>query len=98
MAIWGKISFCNCDWIGNIVIFGFNNEKVSIVVTFRDRLHRSTILSALGLILCLHGFIFGSLRATSQWVTTPGIAPTPNSLNFGVPMTPKPVSSQKVSC
>ncbi|BBH08226.1 glutamate receptor 2.2, partial [Prunus dulcis] len=32
------------------------------------------------------------------WVTHPGIALAPNSLNFGVPTTPKPVSSQKASC
>ncbi|KAI5352461.1 hypothetical protein L3X38_005352 [Prunus dulcis] len=44
------------------------------------------------------GFVSGSSRATSQWVTHPGIALAPNSLNFGVPMTPKPVSSQKASC
>ncbi|KAI5311403.1 hypothetical protein L3X38_000065 [Prunus dulcis] len=30
-------------------------------------------------------------------VTHPGIAPTSNSLNFGVPTNPKPVSSQKAS-
>ncbi|KAI5334734.1 hypothetical protein L3X38_024867 [Prunus dulcis] len=30
-------------------------------------------------------------------VTHPGIAPASNSLNFGVPTTPKPVSSQKAS-
>ncbi|KAI5332117.1 hypothetical protein L3X38_022245 [Prunus dulcis] len=38
-----------------------------------------------------------SSRATSQWVTHPGIALAPNSLNFRVPTTPKPVSSQKAS-
>ncbi|KAI5342675.1 hypothetical protein L3X38_010551 [Prunus dulcis] len=47
---------------------------------------------------CPHGFVSGSSRATSQWVTHPGIALAPNSLNFGVPTTPKPVSSQKASC
>ncbi|KAI5319995.1 hypothetical protein L3X38_039703 [Prunus dulcis] len=31
-------------------------------------------------------------------VTHPGIAPASNSLNFGVPTNPKPVSSQKASC
>ncbi|KAI5347423.1 hypothetical protein L3X38_015302 [Prunus dulcis] len=45
-----------------------------------------------------HGFVSGNSRATSQWVTHPGIALAPNSLNFGVPTTPKPVSSQKASC
>ncbi|KAI5314052.1 hypothetical protein L3X38_043228 [Prunus dulcis] len=30
-------------------------------------------------------------------VTHPGIAPASNSLNFGVPTNPKPVSSQKAS-
>ncbi|KAI5331864.1 hypothetical protein L3X38_021990 [Prunus dulcis] len=39
-----------------------------------------------------------SSRATFQWVTHPRIALAPNSLNFGVPMTPKSVSSQKASC
>ncbi|KAI5341801.1 hypothetical protein L3X38_009676 [Prunus dulcis] len=48
--------------------------------------------------LCPHGFVSGSSRATSQWVTHPGIALAPNSLNFGVPTTSKPVSSQKASC
>ncbi|KAI5318184.1 hypothetical protein L3X38_037892 [Prunus dulcis] len=33
-----------------------------------------------------------------SWVVThPGIAPASNSLNFGVPTNPKPVSSQKAS-
>ncbi|CAL8163871.1 unnamed protein product [Prunus armeniaca] len=67
-------------------------------VTSRDRLRRSTILSALGPPLCPHGFVSGNSRATSQWVTHPEIALAPNSLNFGVSMTPKPVSSQKASC
>ncbi|KAI5321022.1 hypothetical protein L3X38_030092 [Prunus dulcis] len=68
------------------------------IITPRDRLRRSTILSALGPLLCPHGFVSGSSRATSQWVTHPGIALAPNSLNFRVPTTPKPVSSQKASC
>ncbi|KAI5323853.1 hypothetical protein L3X38_032926 [Prunus dulcis] len=67
-------------------------------VTPRDQLCRSTILSALGPPSGPHGFISGSSRPTSQWVTHPGIALAPNSLNFGVPTTPKPVSSQKASC
>ncbi|BBG94568.1 glutamate receptor 2.2 [Prunus dulcis] len=71
---------------------------IAVIVTSRDRLRRSTILSALGPPLCPHGFVSGSSRATSQWVTYPGIALTPNSLNFGVPTTPKPMSSQKASC
>ncbi|KAI5312056.1 hypothetical protein L3X38_041229 [Prunus dulcis] len=37
------------------------------------------------------------LQLRSQVVTHPGIAPASNSLNFGVPTTPKPVSSQKAS-
>ncbi|KAI5339519.1 hypothetical protein L3X38_018791 [Prunus dulcis] len=49
-----------------------------------DWLRRSTILSALGPPLCPHSFVSGSSRATSQWVTHPGIALAPNSLNFGV--------------
>ncbi|KAI5335273.1 hypothetical protein L3X38_025406 [Prunus dulcis] len=67
-------------------------------VTSRDQLRRSTILSALGPPLYPHSFVSGSSRATSQRVTHPGIALAPNSLNFGVPTTPKPVSSQKASC
>ncbi|KAI5330671.1 hypothetical protein L3X38_030069 [Prunus dulcis] len=70
----------------------------AITVTPLDRLRRSTILSALGPHLYLQSFVSGSSRATSQWVTHPGIALAPNSLNFGVPTTPKPVSSQKASC
>ncbi|KAI5349808.1 hypothetical protein L3X38_002697 [Prunus dulcis] len=53
------------------------------------KLRRSTILSALGPPLCPHGFVSRSSRATSQWVTHPGIALAPNSLNFRVPTTPK---------
>ncbi|KAI5356396.1 hypothetical protein L3X38_009291 [Prunus dulcis] len=45
-----------------------------------------------------NGFVSGSSRATSQWVTYPRIALAPNSLNFRVPTTSKPVSSQKASC
>ncbi|KAI5334779.1 hypothetical protein L3X38_024912 [Prunus dulcis] len=72
--------------------------KEKTCVTSQDRLRRSTILSALGPPLCPHGFVSGSSLATSQWVTHPGIALDPNSLNFGVPTTPKPVNSQKASC
>ncbi|ONI12409.1 hypothetical protein PRUPE_4G163000 [Prunus persica] len=57
----------------------------------KDMVSGSTILSSLGPPLCPHGFVFGSSRATSQWVTHPGIALAPNSLNFGVPTTPKPL-------
>ncbi|KAI5319993.1 hypothetical protein L3X38_039701 [Prunus dulcis] len=39
----------------------------------------------------------GAHGATSPGVTHPGIAPASNSLNFGVPTNPKPVSSQKAS-
>ncbi|KAI5347550.1 hypothetical protein L3X38_000437 [Prunus dulcis] len=70
----------------------------SFYVTSKDRLCRSTILSALGPPLCPHGFVSGSSRATSQWVIHPGIALAPNSLNFEVPTTAKLVSSQKASC
>ncbi|KAI5311311.1 hypothetical protein L3X38_000035 [Prunus dulcis] len=68
---------------------------VELDVISRDQLRRSTILSALGPPLCPHDFVSGNSRATSQWVTHPGIALAPNLLNFGVPTTPKPVSSQK---
>ncbi|KAI5320933.1 hypothetical protein L3X38_040641 [Prunus dulcis] len=61
------------------------------IVSPWDRLRRSTILSALGSPLCPHDFVSGNSRATSQWVTHPGIALAPNALNFGVPTTPKPV-------
>ncbi|CAL8149827.1 unnamed protein product [Prunus armeniaca] len=43
-------------------------------VTSRDRLRRSMVLSALGPHLCPHGFVSGSSRAISQWVTHLGIA------------------------
>ncbi|KAI5311339.1 hypothetical protein L3X38_000080 [Prunus dulcis] len=65
-----------------------------------DRLRRSKILSALG---WLHShqparFYFWELtKQLLRVVTHPGIAPASNSLNFGVPTTPKPVSSQKAS-
>ncbi|KAM1038134.1 hypothetical protein ACFX2C_032863 [Malus domestica] len=52
--------------------------------------HHSMILSALGL-LFPHGFVFGNSRATSQWVTHPGL--TSEFL-----WNPKSVSSQKTSC
>ncbi|KAI5317701.1 hypothetical protein L3X38_037408 [Prunus dulcis] len=44
------------------------------------------------------GLFLGAHGATSQGVTHPGIAPASNSLNFGVPTNPKPVSPQKASC
>ncbi|CAN6695969.1 unnamed protein product [Malus baccata var. baccata] len=50
--------------------------------------HRSTILSALGLPFP-HGFVYGNSRATSQWVTHPGSALAPFSLNFEVPTEPE---------
>ena len=56
--------------------------------TSRARLHLSTILSALGLPFP-HGFVSGSSRATSRWVTHHGIALVRYSLNFGVPMEPE---------
>ncbi|CAL8991728.1 unnamed protein product, partial [Prunus brigantina] len=49
-------------------------------VTSRDRLRRSTILSALGPLLCHHGFISRNSRATSQWVTHIEIALVPTRL------------------
>ncbi|KAI5350588.1 hypothetical protein L3X38_003479 [Prunus dulcis] len=39
----------------------------------------------------------GDVRNSKGVVTHPGIAPASNSLNFGVPTNPKPVSSQKAS-
>ncbi|KAI5326728.1 hypothetical protein L3X38_035802 [Prunus dulcis] len=65
-----------------------------------DRLRRSAILSALGLATFSPArtvLFLGAHEATSQGVTHPGIAPASNSLNFGVPTNPKPVSSQKAS-
>ncbi|KAI5344561.1 hypothetical protein L3X38_012438 [Prunus dulcis] len=38
------------------------------------------------------------MKQLPRVVTHPGIAPASNSLNFGVPTNPKPVSSQKASC
>ncbi|KAI5338559.1 hypothetical protein L3X38_017830 [Prunus dulcis] len=65
-----------------------------------DRLRRSAILSSLGLATfspARKDLFLGAHGATSQGVTHPGIAPASNSLNFGVPTNPKPVSSQKAS-
>ncbi|KAI5351189.1 hypothetical protein L3X38_004080 [Prunus dulcis] len=65
-----------------------------------DRLRRSAKLSALGLATfspARKDLFLGAHGATSQGVTHPGIAPASNSLNFGVPTNPKPVSSQKAS-
>ncbi|KAI5344560.1 hypothetical protein L3X38_012437 [Prunus dulcis] len=43
-------------------------------------------------------FCFSELtKQLPRVVTHPGIAPASNSLNFGVPTNPKPVSSQKAS-
>ncbi|KAI5349644.1 hypothetical protein L3X38_002533 [Prunus dulcis] len=43
-------------------------------------------------------FCFWELtKQLPRMVTHPGIAPASNSLNFGVPTNPKPVSSQKTS-
>ncbi|KAI5350343.1 hypothetical protein L3X38_003234 [Prunus dulcis] len=58
------------------------------------------ILSSLGLATfspARKDLFLGAHGATSQGVTHPGIAPASNSLNFGVPTNPKPVSSQKAS-
>ncbi|KAI5332871.1 hypothetical protein L3X38_023000 [Prunus dulcis] len=58
------------------------------------------ILSFLGLATfspARKDLFLGAHGATSQGVTYPGIAPASNSLNFGVPTNPKPVSSQKAS-
>ncbi|KAI5332247.1 hypothetical protein L3X38_022376 [Prunus dulcis] len=60
----------------------------------------SMILSSLGLATfspARKDLFLGAHGATSQGVTHPGIAPASNSLNFGVPTNPKPVSSQKAS-
>ncbi|KAI5334886.1 hypothetical protein L3X38_025019 [Prunus dulcis] len=65
-----------------------------------DRLRRSKILSPLGLATfspARKDLFLGAHGATSQGVTHPGIAPASNSLNFGVPTNPKPVSPQKAS-
>ncbi|KAI5311363.1 hypothetical protein L3X38_000315 [Prunus dulcis] len=60
----------------------------------------SKILSSLGLATfspARKDLFLGAHGATSQGVTHPEIALAPNSLNFGVPTTPKPVSSQEAS-
>ncbi|KAI5320116.1 hypothetical protein L3X38_039824 [Prunus dulcis] len=75
----------------------FSNPSPMVCVS-GDKLRRSMILSALGPIFYHYGFVSGSSRATSQWVTHPGITLTLNLLNFEVPMTPKPVSSQNALC
>ncbi|KAI5335265.1 hypothetical protein L3X38_025398 [Prunus dulcis] len=66
----------------------------------RDRLRRSRILSALGLATFSPArtvLFLGAHEATSQGGHPSWIAPASNSLNFGVPTNPKPVSSQKAS-
>ncbi|KAI5333603.1 hypothetical protein L3X38_023735 [Prunus dulcis] len=65
--------------------FAYNNSYHSSI-----EMAQYEALSALGPPLCPHDFISGSSRATSQWVTHPGIALALNSFNFGVPTTPKP--------
>ncbi|KAM1293905.1 hypothetical protein ACFX2H_013900 [Malus domestica] len=56
----------------------------------RARLHRSTILSALGLNYALTVLFLGTHASrTSQWVTHLGNALAPFSLNFKVPMKPE---------
>ena len=57
--------------------------------TSRARLHRSTILSALGPQHTLTVLFLGTHTRTSRWVTHPGNALVRYSLNFGVPMEPK---------
>ncbi|KAI5345115.1 hypothetical protein L3X38_012992 [Prunus dulcis] len=58
----------------------------------------SMILSSLGLATFSPARKPDRLRRSAILVVTyPGIAPASNSLNFGVPTNPKPVSSQKAS-
>ena len=57
--------------------------------TSQARLHRSTILSALGPDHALTVLFLGTHTRTSQWVTHHGIALARYSLNFGVPMEPE---------
>ncbi|CAL2245587.1 unnamed protein product [Prunus armeniaca] len=54
-------------------------------VTSRDWLRCITILFALDPPLCPHGFVSRSSRATSQWVTHPGIALTSTRLTSEFP-------------
>ncbi|KAI5353862.1 hypothetical protein L3X38_006756 [Prunus dulcis] len=85
-----EVPVCNVPLLRDVIFLRVTKSlKKSSVVTSRNRLRRSTILSALGPPLCPHGFVSGSSRATSQCVTHPGIALAPNSLNFRVPTTPK---------
>ncbi|RXH91140.1 hypothetical protein DVH24_020163 [Malus domestica] len=65
--------------------------------TSRARLHRSTILSALGPNHGLTVLFLGTHTRTSQWVTHHGIALTRTRLTSEFLRNPKPVSSQKVS-
>ncbi|CAL2232901.1 unnamed protein product [Prunus armeniaca] len=53
----------------------------AFAVTSRDRLCRSTILSALGPPLYPYGFVYRNSRAISQLVTYPGIALAQTHLN-----------------
>ncbi|RXI04684.1 hypothetical protein DVH24_038958 [Malus domestica] len=55
----------------------------------RSRLHRSTILSALGLGHALTVLFLRTHTRTSQWVTHDGECSRPNLLNFGVPIEPE---------
>ncbi|RXH98474.1 hypothetical protein DVH24_010799 [Malus domestica] len=55
-------------------------------ITFRTRLHRSTILFVLGLDHAFTVLFLITHTRTSQWVTHPEIALAAISLNFGVPI------------
>ncbi|KAL6218561.1 hypothetical protein ACLB2K_011771 [Fragaria x ananassa] len=65
-------------------------------VTSRDPLRRNTILSALGP-PALTVLFMGAQRATSQWVTHPGIALGSACLTSEFSSPPKPLSSHKAS-
>ncbi|RXI02886.1 hypothetical protein DVH24_002964 [Malus domestica] len=62
------------------------------------RLHRSTILSALGPDHALTVLFLGTHMRTSQWVTHHGNALTRTRLTSEFRWNPKPVSSQNTSC
>ncbi|CAL2248289.1 unnamed protein product [Prunus armeniaca] len=69
-----------------------------LYVTSQDQLRRSTILSALGLPSLPSRFCFWELTSNFPVGHPSWDCSSPNSLNFGVPMTQKPMSSQKTSC
>ncbi|RXI03597.1 hypothetical protein DVH24_004249 [Malus domestica] len=68
------------------------------LTTFWARLHRSTILSVLGLDHSLTVLFLGTHTRTSQWVNHHGNVLARTRLTSEFRWNPKPVRSQKASC